>query len=57
MGDGELAEGSNGRQWRQALQVDNLTAIIDRNGLQIIGKPEDDGDGVLRAKFEASVGM
>ena len=39
MGDGELAEGS---VWEGAMaaahyQLDNLTAIIDRNGLQITG--------------------
>ncbi|MGX6978103.1 transketolase [Vagococcus elongatus] len=43
MGDGELAEGS---VWEGAMaaahyQLDNLTAIIDRNGLQITGKSED----------------
>ena len=43
MGDGELAEGS---VWEGAMaaanyRLDNLTAIIDRNGLQITGKSED----------------
>ncbi|MHC5216149.1 transketolase [Enterococcus sp. LJL128] len=42
MGDGELAEGS---VWEGAMaaahyKLDNLTAIIDRNGLQITGKSE-----------------
>ncbi|MBO1138457.1 transketolase [Enterococcus avium] len=43
MGDGELAEGS---VWEGAMaaahyKLDNLTAIIDRNGLQITGASED----------------
>lgn len=43
MGDGELAEGSI---WEAAmsashLKLDNLVAIIDRNGLQISGSTED----------------
>jgi transketolase len=43
LGDGELAEGSN---WESMLtaahyRLDNLTAIIDRNGLQISGGTED----------------
>ncbi|MHC5227919.1 transketolase [Enterococcus sp. LJL99] len=43
LGDGELAEGS---VWEGAMaatnyQLDNLTAIIDRNGLQITGKSEE----------------
>lgn len=43
LGDGELAEGS---VWEGAMaaanyQLDNLTAIIDRNGLQISGRSED----------------
>ncbi|TNV68256.1 transketolase [Trichococcus shcherbakoviae] len=56
MGDGELAEGS---VWEGAMaaahyKLDNLTAIIDRNGLQITGKSEDVmGMESLRAKFEA----
>jgi len=56
LGDGELAEGS---VWEGAMaaahyQLDNLTAIIDRNKLQITGKT---GDVMnvepLREKFEA----
>ncbi len=43
LGDGELAEGSN---WEAAMsashyRLDNLTAIIDRNGLQITGSTEE----------------
>ena len=43
LGDGELAEGS---VWEAAMaaahyKLDNLTAIIDRNGLQISGSTED----------------
>lgn len=43
MGDGELAEGSI---WEAAMaasnyKLDNLIAIIDRNGLQISGRTED----------------
>lgn len=43
MGDGEQAEGSN---WEAAMaaghyKLDNLWAIIDRNGLQISGNTED----------------
>lgn len=43
MGDGELAEGS---VWEAAMaasnyRLDNLVAIIDRNGLQISGKTEE----------------
>lgn len=43
LGDGELAEGS---VWEAAMSaghygLDNLTAIVDRNGLQIGGKTED----------------
>jgi transketolase len=42
MGDGELGEGSN---WEAAFvaahyRLDNLTAIVDRNGLQITGPTE-----------------
>jgi transketolase len=42
MGDGELAEGSN---WEAAMtaahyHLDNLVAIVDRNGLQISGPTE-----------------
>jgi len=43
LGDGELAEGSN---WESLLAaahygLDNLTAIIDRNNLQITGRTQD----------------
>ena len=43
MGDGELAEGSI---WEAAMaaanyRLDNLWAIVDRNGLQISGSPEE----------------
>lgn len=43
LGDGELAEGSN---WEAAMfankyKLDNLYAILDRNGLQISGSTED----------------
>ncbi len=43
LGDGELAEGSN---WEACLAaahfgLDNLTAIVDRNGLQITGLTDD----------------
>jgi len=43
LGDGELAEGSN---WEAAMaashyRLDNLTAIIDRNTLQITGRTRD----------------
>lgn len=43
LGDGELTEGSN---WEAALtashyKLDNLIAILDRNGLQISGKTRD----------------
>lgn len=43
LGDGELAEGSN---WEAAMSaghygLDNLVAIIDRNGLQITGSTEE----------------
>jgi len=42
LGDGEMAEGSN---WEAAMaaahyKLDNLTAIVDRNGLQISGTTE-----------------
>jgi transketolase len=56
LGDGELAEGSN---WESMLtaahyHLDNLTAIVDRNGLQISGRTEDVcGLECLTAKFEA----
>lgn len=43
LGDGELAEGSN---WEAAMaaahyELDNLTAIVDHNGLQISGRTRD----------------
>jgi transketolase len=43
LGDGELAEGSN---WEAAMaaahyELDNLTAILDRNALQITGRTRD----------------
>lgn len=43
MGDGELAEGSvwEGMMAASQYKLDNLTAIIDRNGLQITGKTND----------------
>lgn len=43
MGDGELAEGSNWEAMMSAAhyKLDNLTAILDRNTLQITGKTED----------------
>jgi len=43
MGDGELAEGSNWEAMMSAAHygLDNLTAILDRNTLQITGKTED----------------
>ncbi|UOR07621.1 transketolase [Hymenobacter aerilatus] len=56
MGDGELQEG---QIWEAALyaphhKVDNLIAIVDRNGQQIDGPTEKIGGlGDLRAKFEA----
>ncbi len=56
LGDGELAEGSN---WESMLtaahyHLDNLTAIVDRNQLQISGRTEDVcGLECLTAKFEA----
>ena len=56
LGDGECQEG---QVWEAAMfaahrKLDNLVAIIDRNGLQIDGKTEDVCDpGDLRAKFEA----
>jgi transketolase len=56
LGDGELAEGSN---WESMLtaahyRLDNLTAIVDRNQLQITGHTEDVcGLECLSAKFEA----
>ncbi|GAB2465420.1 transketolase [Hymenobacter qilianensis] len=56
MGDGELNEG---QVWEAALyaphrQVDNLIAIVDRNGQQIDGSTKEIMNlGSLRAKFEA----
>ena len=56
LGDGELAEGSN---WEAAMtaahyRLDNLVAIVDRNGLQITGSTEDVCQlAPLDAKFEA----
>lgn len=43
MGDGELAEGSvwEGFMSGSHYKLDNLTAVIDRNGLQISGSTED----------------
>ncbi|UCD53596.1 MAG: transketolase [Phycisphaerales bacterium] len=42
LGDGELAEGSNWESMMAAAhyQLDNLTAVIDRNALQITGATE-----------------
>jgi transketolase len=60
MGDGELAEGS---VWEAAMsaakyKLDNLTAIIDRNGLQISGSTEEIMKlEQLKAKWEAFAGM
>src|SRR4030088_497963 len=56
LGDGELAEGSN---WEAAMmaahyRLDNLVAIVDRNGLQITGSTEDVVQlEPLEQKFEA----
>lgn len=56
MGDGELEEGQN---WEAALyashhKIDNLIAIVDRNGQQIDGSTDEIGGlGDVRAKFEA----
>ncbi|WP_460574677.1 transketolase [Hymenobacter coalescens] len=56
MGDGELEEG---QVWEAAMyaphhKVDNLVAIVDRNGQQIDGPTDKIGGlGDLRAKFEA----
>jgi transketolase len=56
LGDGELAEGSN---WEAAMmaahyRLDNLVAIVDRNGLQITGATEDACQlAPLDEKFEA----
>lgn len=48
LGDGELAEGSN---WEGALnaaqhQLGNLTALVDRNRLSLLGYTEDDSQGM-----------
>ena len=56
LGDGELAEGSN---WEAAMsaahyRLDHLTAIVDRNSLQITGRTRDVLDSEpLEAKFAA----
>jgi len=56
LGDGELAEGSN---WEAAMsaahhQLDNLTAIVDLNGLQITGRTREVCDSApLDDKFRA----
>jgi transketolase len=56
LGDGELAEGSN---WEAAMmaahyKLDNLTAILDHNGLQITGANRDVCSPYpIDAKFEA----
>src|SRR6201988_3407628 len=56
LGDGELAEGSN---WEAAMtaahyRLDNLVAIVDRNGLQITGSTEDGCQlSPLDEKFES----
>jgi len=56
LGDGELAEGSN---WEAAMaaahyRLDHLTAIVDRNTLQITGRTRDVLDSEpLGAKFAA----
>ncbi|TGE18907.1 transketolase [Hymenobacter elongatus] len=56
MGDGELEEG---QVWEAAMyaphqKVDNLIAIVDRNGQQIDGSTDEIMNlGSLRAKFEA----
>ena len=56
MGDGELAEGS---VWEGAMaaghyHLDNLCAVVDRNGLQISGETEDVmSHEPLRDRFEA----
>ena len=56
MGDGELEEGQN---WEAALyashhKIDNLIAIVDRNGQQIDGSTDEIGGlGDIGAKFKA----
>jgi transketolase len=56
LGDGELVEGSNWESFLLAAHygLDNLTAIVDRNNLQITGKTEDVcGLESLEEKFRA----
>jgi transketolase len=56
MGDGELAEGSvwEGAMLCRHYKLDNLTAIIDRNGLQISGTTEEVmAQDDLEAKWKA----
>jgi transketolase len=56
LGDGELAEGSNWESMMAAAhhRLDNLTAIVDRNSLQITGRTEEVCDiEPLEAKAEA----
>lgn len=56
MGDGELAEGSVWEGFMAAghYKLDNLCAVIDRNGLQISGSTEDVmAHGDLRGRIEA----
>jgi transketolase len=56
LGDGELAEGSNWEAGMTAAhyRLDNLVAIVDRNGLQITGSTEDVVQlEPLEEKFEA----
>jgi transketolase len=56
LGDGELVEGSNWESFLIAAHysMDNLTAIVDRNNLQITGRTEDVCDvEPLEKKFRA----
>lgn len=56
LGDGELVEGSNWESFLIAAHygLDNLTAIVDRNNLQITGRTEDICDiEPLEDKFRA----
>lgn len=56
MGDGELAEGSvwEGAMFAGHYKLDNLCAVIDRNGLQISGTTEDVMSQTnLRERFES----
>ncbi len=56
LGDGELVEGSNWESFLIAAHygLDNLTAIVDRNNLQITGRTEDVCDvEPLEDKFRA----